>query len=1396
MMLALLLALSTLASAELPPEVSALADAPLDGKARVAHARTLLARRGWEEAGIEALRLLAADPVAGTEARAVLAAFLAPIDGRPGWARVYADLLTDPALPSRDLVALRQAEALALVATSRGRGLAALDTLASSSSPPLQRALGRAFLRVGEADRALAAYGRAAGQEGQADGQLLAAIAAGRLDVAREVLAVTGKPGPPGVTEALDLATPVARAEALASSGYLVMAARILSAAPESAAVLRLAEIYRAQGRPADAVAVLTRLRRQTGGSEALDRSLADAYQSLRRYREALGLEVDDEARDQQLQAASRFKAAWESRSKADDVPALEEAWRVWPGEPFVAREWGKYMLQQSRPAEALPALGTVLDIDPVELDALGVYSLAALASGTPSSAARRYLAAAAATTDPGVRASSLRSAASFLALHAEDQKQRALVDDALDAYLASLAMAPASRDASLGAAGLLWQSQRYAGALALYEAQRASSPDDPQLLMACVRLHVQLGQEEAALAILASTRSTDKQVALLRVTIENAIRAREARAAQRAGDVELAAALWRQLVETWPEEPEFLHGLGDALAALGQCEEAVEAYRETTRLDPAEPWAVLGEANCLVRLGRSDEARARVAAGYPSGIDLVADQERPRVVAAAWRHTAGLLHQDGHRRQAFEAWREAFLLHPEVWSLTGLGGLYMEHDQPEVALAFYQEADELGGGELAPRVGMALALEQLGRWDEALAAAGWMVQGSEVPADAVEARRKVVRRVTVAQAEHQRRSGDPGGALARVRAVIEAEGPSADLWNAQVAAALDVRDCGLALAGASAALSAGPTSTWSLTMAVRAGSVCRAMPQLYAEIDAATRVAGTAAAESLGRGARLELLVQRGERLAEAGRVAEAVTPLKEAEALPPSSADEWSRLGGAWLATGQAARAVSAFGRALALDPAHVPATIGIAGALRAQMRLAAAEAHLQAAYDARADPRVGLQLVQVLIQRGRYARAEVVLADVKTRSLPPEPPPPAPPEPLDPLPVLPLPSERVPGPRTWPPTPPQDTQPRWLVDAREAIDIALLRERSVNVVTAGGIFNRPGEPGSGALTGWYLPVSAILPPVGLLRFDVDATVVSLTDGVDDDLGVAASAGVASPPFRRLFGTARVGVSPVGFEDVNVLWSAHLRYGLTPSLSVGGTFARAPVADSLLSWAGKVDSARGLHGFVSQVWGSAYLNWTPSTPVDAGLLLRGGYTEGYGVEPNPVAEAVAWAGYTAGRREGRAFARLGAEALAQSHARQEDGFDVGQGGYFSPPLFLLGGLTVDAGAFLAGRNARVCGLASAGPQYTDGEPTPWFGVGLTGAGKVGLGVAVRLSPGFSVGVDGRYQATLGGWHQETALAHLTWGLVPASPAAPSQTTVASPGAALLSTADLCRVQ
>ncbi len=1384
------------------PEIEALARAPLSASARVDLARSLLGRPGWEEVGIEALVRLLDDAEVSGKARAILVDLIGKTDGRPGWAGVYSRLLESPDFPGRDLISLRHAEARLGDPRTGRTAVAELDRLLLSADASGARAIGRALLRAGEARRAQAAFERVVADPSARELELLSAIAAGDMARAGELARLGVRS--PGAEAAITEPTRGRRAEALSAAGYVTMARVILEGGNAGEVGFQLAQLQRHQGQLAAATATLLQLRRANPTDDAARRELIAVYVQRHRYVDARKLCTEADA---QWAAALDPRVAverWRRGDRTERLHLIEEAGRVASDDPYILREWGKELIRAEKPeddAAAVAHIERTLDLDPLDEDALGLSNILGGRTRTASRAAGRQLAAATLETSPARRRSRLAAAADLLVMDAEARKERGDAEGALDPYFVALLMDDPAPYEILGAGGLLWQAQYLDGALALFTEGQRQRPRDVGALLGRVRLLTQLGRDDEALAVLTASKSRDPQVTLLRRFVENGIRARDARAAHNAGDLETAVILWRQLAREVPDEPYFRHGLGDALAGLEEYAEAIVHYQAAVDGDPKDAWAVLGAANCMVALEKPEDARALVGQLYPEGVDAVADREMPKVLARAWRVTALREQGAGASLEAFAAWREALELDAEVFAISGLAALYLDHDQPEVALAFAEEAIALDPSLVEPFITRVRALEVMGRWEEARAAAN-VLQTAAASAETLATRREIVQRIAVQQSEYQRRIGDTAGAIVRLRETIANEGETADLWTALASASLDGRDCASALDAVSRALAANPKSRWALGTAVRAASVCKAAAAIHPALqDADRRAGGGFAAEEL-RASEFEMLVQRAEALDAVGELEEALVPMRFAEDLPKLTADEWARLGGAWLSLDAPAKAMGAFERTLAVDPVHVPAIIGMAGALRAQVRLPAAETHLQSAWERTRDPRVGLQLVQTMLLRGRYERAAETLAQVRGSTLPAGPPPLEPIRP-DPLPTLALPSGRVPGPRTWPPTPPRDVQPRWLAEAVDAVDIELARERGLHVVAGGGVFQKPGDPGEQALDGWYVPVEVIFPPVGLLRLSMDAVVLHLDDGVDEALGVAPSLGIATPPFRRFFATARVGTSPLGFEKMNLLWHGHARFGVLPAVAVGIQTARTPVSDSLLSWAGKTETLGAgtqFFGFVSQLWAGAYASWTPRN-LDLGLFVKGGYTEGWGIEPNPLVEGVAWGSFGLGSE--RASLRVGGQLVAMHHERQEDGFSIGEGGYFSPPVFVAAVAEVRGRADLVGRRGRLCASVAAGPQYMDGEPTPWFGEGVSGTARASAGVSWRLGPTWALGIDGRVQASLSEahgqpklWHQEAGLAHVTWGLVPQGPSAPSLTTLASAGAVLPSTGELCRAE
>ena len=304
--------------------------------------------------------------------------------------------------------------------------------------------------------------------------------------------------------------------------------------------------------------------------------------------------------------------------------------------------------------------------------------------------------------------------------------------------------------------------------------------------------------------------------------------------------------------------------------------------------------------------------------------------------------------------------------------------------------------------------------------------------------------------------------------------------------------------------------------------------------------------------------------------------------------------------------------------------------------------------------------------------------------------------------------------------------------------------------------------------------------------------MRLDIEVVPVHLDDVNGTDDAVTASIGLATPEARLLGLTARAGISPIGFQGgVYPVWSARLVARLAPNLVLGVQTDRAPRADSRTSWAGTVSATSGnTFGRVSELDGRAWLSWNPPR-ADLGLSLRGGFVDGLGVDPNPFGEGVLWLGRTS--PVGPLDVRAGLDGVGLTYARDESGFVEGQGGYFSPSLFLLGLARLDAD--LSTDAAAFCAGAGVGPRYQAGDANGFGGSGVALDGTAHLGFGVRLARRWDLTVDGRGQLGTDGWHQLGGYANLAWGVPTNLPGAPPLSTLAAPGLALPNEHQVCRV-
>lgn len=1111
------------------------------------------------------------------------------------------------------------------------------------------------------------------------------------------------------------------------------------------------------------------------------------AWETL--YRAALpgAPQVDAAVLRAHLAAIGRMKAPAGFRQppvKAGADP--QAAWNAAPTDAKLARAWANTALAAQDYQAALAPLAVALGAWPADRGLLGLYSKAALATGQPGLAVDRTRGALVAAPDAKTRELLLDDLVALEVVAAERSKAAEDQDGALAGYLVALATRPGAVDVVLGAAGLAWQAQDLEAAWTLYNHALALRPGTVDALLGAVTVGLSAGHDEEATRLVNAATSKDPRVLALRAVVDRAGRAKDARAAAGAGDADAAAAAFQALLDSGPPEAEFYHGLADALTALRRYEDAVAAWKEALRLDPNDAWGAVGEANALVTLGRTQEARDVLAAYFPANPPPGAEAERRQVLARSWRADAETANAAGRPVQALEDYAAALNAFPEVWGCVGVGGLYLEDRQPLLAMDFYDEALRLGAGEDAAVEGRALALEALGHPTEALAVLD--AQVASRPSDENKAARaRLAPRVAVAEAMAIRRAGDLVAAEDRLTQAIANEAPVVDLYAALSVIKLDRGDAAGAVAASKAALHLDPSSTWAQQVTVSAGRACGCTVTLLPALAAAVTVSPSAAGDALLQEATLDVAVQHAADAFQQGRAAEAASSLRRAQELAHTP-DALSRVGGGWLAIERGREAQVVFERVLAMAPDDVVALVGRAGAMAQLGHMAAAERELARDFERLGDARLGLALARIQRDRGQYPAAARTLTrvtpQVEIRAVAAPPPPPGT------LEAIPLPSGRA-----FSKPEPARPQAPVLLDLAGQRDLVASEVKSLRAPRASaglGVVNRGGRPGWSGLTAVVVPIDTGPSPSGPVRLDIEVVPVHLDDVDGTDDAVAASVGLATPEARLLGLTARAGISPLGFQGgIYPVWSARLVARLATNLVLGVQTDRAPRADSRASWAGLVSPTTGnTFGRVSEVDGRAWLSWNPPR-ADLGLSLRGGFVDGLGVDPNPFGEGVAWLGRTS--PVGPLDVRLGIDGIGLTYSRDESGFVEGQGGYFSPSLFLLGLARVDAD--VSTEAAALCAGAGLGPRYQAGDANGFGGSGVALNGTAHLGFGFRLARRWDLTVDGRGQLGTDGWHQVGGYANLAWGVPTTLPGAPPLSTLAAPGMALPNEHQVCRV-
>jgi predicted O-linked N-acetylglucosamine transferase (SPINDLY family) len=154
-----------------------------------------------------------------------------------------------------------------------------------------------------------------------------------------------------------------------------------------------------------------------------------------------------------------------------------------------------------------------------------------------------------------------------------------------------------------------------------------------------------------------------------------------------RAGQWAEAAAIYRQVLERWPQHPEALHFLGLLLQKDGRHEEASELFARAGKANPKYAPPHLQRGFSLNVLGRKEEAAAAFKAAIARQANL-----------SEAHHQLGNTYRALHRfPEAQASLREATRLAPEdavIWLSRGLGG--METRQYDEAVECFRRAVQL----------------------------------------------------------------------------------------------------------------------------------------------------------------------------------------------------------------------------------------------------------------------------------------------------------------------------------------------------------------------------------------------------------------------------------------------------------------------------------------------------------------------------------------------------------------------------------------------------------------------------------------------------------------------------------------------------------------------------
>ncbi|MFN7144127.1 MAG: cellulose synthase subunit BcsC-related outer membrane protein [Myxococcota bacterium] len=750
-----------------------------------------------------------------------------------------------------------------------------------------------------------------------------------------------------------------------------------------------------------------------------------------------------------------------------------------------------------------------------------------------------------------------------------------------------------------------------------------------------------------------------------------------------------------------------------------------------------------------------------------------------------------------GDHAAAITKYRESHALDPEVWTTIALAGALVATGEHVEALGYFREA--LATHRSDPQIdivasrGESGALEAMGQGKAALAVMDSLA--ARRPSEENDRLRDELKaRLAVRDADELRITGRYADAQKALEKLAVESGNQPLVQAAWAALLLDLGRPKESVDAAARALAKEPTNPWALDVAKRAGRSCGCSDRVVQLYRVAVAGGGGDALAAELRRVKVSAAIEAALAAQRARKPGDVAEFLREARAHARGDAEGLLLLAQGERQFGHEKRARAALRKAWLLDPEHPEVLLAVAEDMAARGKRNDAIELLESRWATAPDHRVGETLARLRAQapppaaakNGRKASTDTRTDDEELLLD----------ENGDPIPARRAPtqeeSERLgPDPEVEEDEAPEDLT---VEDAPSfgALDMgprsfsnradARVKKGEPAVSTVGfGMLSRSGVTGIGKEIAGYIPVHLGPPPVGPVQLDVEAVVVRVEDGASERWGVAPSIGAATPLDKPWAAWLRAGMSPLGFNETPYpVWFLGGRGRIGTPLAVGLETGRAPMLDSYASWVGGADIFSGQpFGQVHHTWFGGWAGVGAPWGTDLGVLSRLGQSEGLGLEPVGRFEVVTWLGQRIGTPSRNV--RIGAEGVGFSHERQVDGFQVGQGAIYSPPVFGVATGRLDVRWTAFEDRFSVCGGVGAGMQYAGGGPTPWFMPGTTFTHNGRVRLAWRTPSEWGVMVEGSWLQA-GPWHQETALVRFGRSL----DGSPPLTTFATPSAGL----------